>query len=150
MGECLVPCRFIPEGLQCSCGPDWYTVGTKYRSEYYTWFLFIFCFIVPLSLICFSYTQLLGALRVVSDLCEAQGGGGRGLQDGREEWVSASEHKTSGGIWLAQSEEHTIPDLGVVSSRPTSGVDYLTNLKKERTFDIWKCSQPGRGDTRKQ
>lgn len=78
MGECLVPCRFIPEGLQCSCGPDWYTVGTKYRSEYYTWFLFIFCFIVPLSLICFSYMQLLGALRVVSDLCEAQGGGGRG------------------------------------------------------------------------
>ncbi|XP_007078123.1 short-wave-sensitive opsin 1 [Panthera pardus] len=58
--------RFIPEGLQCSCGPDWYTVGTKYRSEYYTWFLFIFCFIVPLSLICFSYTQLLGALRVVA------------------------------------------------------------------------------------
>nr|AZG02939.1 short-wavelength sensitive opsin 1 [Cardioderma cor] len=58
--------RFIPEGLQCSCGPDWYTVGTKYRSEYYTWFLFIFCFIVPLSLICFSYSQLLWALRAVA------------------------------------------------------------------------------------
>ncbi|ELW67411.1 Short-wave-sensitive opsin 1 [Tupaia chinensis] len=58
--------RFIPEGLQCSCGPDWYTVGTKYRSEYYTWFLFIFCFIVPLALICFSYSQLLGALRAVA------------------------------------------------------------------------------------
>ncbi|EFB24396.1 hypothetical protein PANDA_001282, partial [Ailuropoda melanoleuca] len=58
--------RYIPEGLQCSCGPDWYTVGTKYRSEYYTWFLFISCFIVPLSLICFSYSQLLGALRAVA------------------------------------------------------------------------------------
>ncbi|XP_012520226.1 PREDICTED: short-wave-sensitive opsin 1 [Propithecus coquereli] len=58
--------RFIPEGLQCSCGPDWYTVGTKYRSEYYTWFLFIFCFIVPLSLICFSYSQLLRALRAAA------------------------------------------------------------------------------------
>nr|AGI97273.1 short-wavelength-sensitive opsin protein [Microcebus ravelobensis]AGI97274.1 short-wavelength-sensitive opsin protein [Microcebus ravelobensis]AGI97276.1 short-wavelength-sensitive opsin protein [Microcebus ravelobensis]AGI97277.1 short-wavelength-sensitive opsin protein [Microcebus ravelobensis] len=58
--------RFIPEGLQCSCGPDWYTVGTKYRSEYYTWFLFLFCFIVPLSLICFSYSQLLQALRAVA------------------------------------------------------------------------------------
>ncbi|XP_036905154.1 short-wave-sensitive opsin 1 [Sturnira hondurensis] len=58
--------RFIPEGLQCSCGPDWYTVGTRYRSEYYAWFLFIFCFIVPLSLICFSYSQLLGALRAVA------------------------------------------------------------------------------------
>lgn len=59
-------CRYIPEGLQCSCGPDWYTVGTKYKSEYYTWFLFIFCFIVPLSLIIFSYSQLLSALRAVS------------------------------------------------------------------------------------
>ncbi|NWI18430.1 OPSUV protein, partial [Crypturellus soui] len=58
--------RYIPEGLQCSCGPDWYTVGTKYRSEYYTWFLFIFCFLVPLSLIVFSYSQLLSALRAVS------------------------------------------------------------------------------------
>ncbi|XP_052028416.1 short-wave-sensitive opsin 1 [Apodemus sylvaticus] len=58
--------RFIPEGLQCSCGPDWYTVGTKYQSEYYTWFLFIFCFIIPLSLICFSYSQLLRTLRAVA------------------------------------------------------------------------------------
>lgn len=66
VSQCLVPCRFLPEGLQCSCGPDWYTVGTKYYSEYYTWFLFIFCYIVPLALICFSYSQLLGALRAVS------------------------------------------------------------------------------------
>ncbi|NXG99332.1 OPSUV protein, partial [Loxia leucoptera] len=58
--------RYIPEGLQCSCGPDWYTVGTKYKSEYYTWFLFIFCFIIPLSLIIFSYSQLLSALRAVA------------------------------------------------------------------------------------
>ncbi|KAM4747461.1 short-wave-sensitive opsin 1 [Rhinophrynus dorsalis] len=58
--------RFIAEGLQCSCGPDWYTVGTKYRSEYYTWFLFIFCFIIPLSLICISYARLLSALRAVA------------------------------------------------------------------------------------
>ncbi|XP_043943083.1 short-wave-sensitive opsin 1 [Protopterus annectens] len=58
--------RYIPEGLQCSCGPDWYTVGTKYKSEYYTWFLFIFCFIIPLFIICFSYSQLLGALRAVA------------------------------------------------------------------------------------
>ncbi|NXJ86614.1 OPSUV protein, partial [Trogon melanurus] len=57
--------RYVPEGLQCSCGPDWYTVGTKYKSEYYTWFLFIFCFIVPLSLIIFSYSQLLSALRAM-------------------------------------------------------------------------------------
>ncbi|NXU69063.1 OPSV protein, partial [Horornis vulcanius] len=58
--------RYVPEGLQCSCGPDWYTVGTKYKSEYYTWFLFVFCFIIPLSLIIFSYSQLLSALRAVA------------------------------------------------------------------------------------
>uniref|UniRef100_H0VGD5 Short-wave-sensitive opsin 1 n=1 Tax=Cavia porcellus TaxID=10141 RepID=H0VGD5_CAVPO len=58
--------RYMPEGLQCSCGPDWYTMGTKYRSEYFAWFLFIFCFIVPLSLICFSYCQLLRTLRTVA------------------------------------------------------------------------------------
>ncbi|XP_023988142.1 LOW QUALITY PROTEIN: short-wave-sensitive opsin 1 [Physeter macrocephalus] len=58
--------RFVPEGLQCSCGPDWYTVGTKYYSEYYTWFLFIFCYIAPLSLICFSYSQLLEVFRAVA------------------------------------------------------------------------------------
>ncbi|KAE8616897.1 hypothetical protein XENTR_v10008921 [Xenopus tropicalis] len=58
--------RYMPEGLQCSCGPDWYTVGTKYRSEYYTWFIFIFCFVMPLTMICFSYGRLLGALRAVA------------------------------------------------------------------------------------
>nr|AOF40393.1 short-wavelength opsin 1 [Malpolon monspessulanus] len=58
--------RFLPEGLQCSCGPDWYTVGTKYKSEYYSWFLFIFCFLIPLGLIVFSYARLLGALRAVA------------------------------------------------------------------------------------
>ena len=94
VNKCLVPCRFIPEGLQCSCGPDWYTVGTKYYSEYYTWFLFIFCYIVPLSLICFSYSQLLGALRAVSGFCEGQGGRGHRALDEREEWVCALEHKT--------------------------------------------------------
>ncbi|NWX49552.1 OPSV protein, partial [Steatornis caripensis] len=52
-----------PEGLQCSRGPDWYTVGTKYKSEYYTWFLFVSCFVAPLSLVAFPYSQLPSALR---------------------------------------------------------------------------------------
>nr|ARS65859.1 short-wavelength-sensitive opsin 1 [Pituophis melanoleucus] len=58
--------RFLPEGLQCSCGPDWYTVGTKYKSEYYSWFLFVFCFLIPLTIIIYSYARLLGALRAVA------------------------------------------------------------------------------------
>ncbi|XP_030630398.1 ultraviolet-sensitive opsin-like [Chanos chanos] len=58
--------RYIPEGLGCSCGPDWYTVGTEYNTESYTYFLMVTCFIAPLFCILFSYSQLLGALRAVA------------------------------------------------------------------------------------
>uniref|UniRef100_A0A8C5UJ70 Opsin 1, short wave sensitive n=1 Tax=Malurus cyaneus samueli TaxID=2593467 RepID=A0A8C5UJ70_9PASS len=47
---------YVPEGCMCPA---------VYKSEYYTWFLFIFCFIVP-SLSFFSYSQLLSALRAVA------------------------------------------------------------------------------------
>ncbi|XP_076152394.1 ultraviolet-sensitive opsin-like [Alosa pseudoharengus] len=58
--------RYIPEGLGCSCGPDWYMPGTEYNSESYTAFLMVTCFIAPLSCIIFSYSQLLSALRAVA------------------------------------------------------------------------------------
>ncbi|XP_036375687.1 opsin-1, short-wave-sensitive 1 [Megalops cyprinoides] len=58
--------RYIPEGLGCSCGPDWYTVGTEYNTVSYTYFLMVTSYIAPLSLIIFSYSQLLGALRAVA------------------------------------------------------------------------------------
>lgn len=93
VSKCLVPCRFAPKGLQCSC-----TVGTKYYSEYYTWFLFIFCYIVPLSLICFSYSQLPGVFRAVSAFREGQGGRDHKALGEREERVSALEHKTFGNV----------------------------------------------------
>nr|AWU59275.1 short-wavelength sensitive 2 opsin [Chitala ornata] len=55
--------RYIPEGLQCSCGPDWYTVKNKYNNESYVIFLFVFCFGFPLSVIIFCYGQLLFAVK---------------------------------------------------------------------------------------
>uniref|UniRef100_A0A8D0CI66 Opsin 1 (cone pigments), short-wave-sensitive 2 n=1 Tax=Scleropages formosus TaxID=113540 RepID=A0A8D0CI66_SCLFO len=55
--------RYIPEGLQCSCGPDWYTVKNKYNNESYVMFLFCFCFGIPLFIIVFSYSQLLFTLK---------------------------------------------------------------------------------------
>ena len=61
----IVFCRYIPEGLGCSCGPDWYMTGTEYNSESYTYFLMVTCFFAPLLCIVFSYSQLLGALRAV-------------------------------------------------------------------------------------
>ncbi|XP_027563015.1 blue-sensitive opsin-like, partial [Neopelma chrysocephalum] len=57
--------RYIPEGLQCSCGPDWYTTDNKWNNESYVLFLFTFCFGFPLAVIVLSYGRLLLTLRAV-------------------------------------------------------------------------------------
>uniref|UniRef100_A0A8C6UPJ8 Opsin 1 (cone pigments), short-wave-sensitive 2 n=1 Tax=Neogobius melanostomus TaxID=47308 RepID=A0A8C6UPJ8_9GOBI len=58
--------RYIPEGLQCSCGPDWYTTNNKFNNESYVMFLFCFCFAFPFLTILFCYTQLLFTLKAVT------------------------------------------------------------------------------------
>ncbi|XP_071350226.1 blue-sensitive opsin-like isoform X2 [Trachinotus anak] len=58
--------RYIPEGLQCSCGPDWYTTNNKYNNESYVMFLFCFCFAAPLAIIVFCYSQLLITLKMAA------------------------------------------------------------------------------------
>uniref|UniRef100_A0A3Q2QNH4 Opsin 1 (cone pigments), short-wave-sensitive 1 n=1 Tax=Fundulus heteroclitus TaxID=8078 RepID=A0A3Q2QNH4_FUNHE len=58
--------RYIPEGLGCACGPDWYTNDQELGTTSYMYFLLITCFCMPLSIIIFSYSQLLGALRAVA------------------------------------------------------------------------------------
>nr|QJT41761.1 short wavelength opsin 2 [Piabucina panamensis] len=55
--------RYIPEGLQCSCAPDWYTVNNKYNNETFVVFLFGFCFAVPFTTILFCYSQLLFTIK---------------------------------------------------------------------------------------
>lgn len=60
--------RYIPEGMQCSCGPDWYTTGNKFNNETYVMFLFCFCFAVPFSTIVFCYSQLLFMLKSVGNM----------------------------------------------------------------------------------
>ncbi|OCT92288.1 hypothetical protein XELAEV_18015344mg [Xenopus laevis] len=57
-------CSYVPEGLKTSCGPNWYTGGTNNNS--YIMALFLTCFIMPLSTIIFSYSNLLMALRAVA------------------------------------------------------------------------------------
>lgn len=54
---------FVP-GLRTSCGPNWYTGGSNNNS--YILALFVACFVLPLGLILFSYTNLLVTLRAVS------------------------------------------------------------------------------------
>ncbi|XP_062921600.1 green-sensitive opsin-like [Mobula hypostoma] len=51
--------RYIPEGYQCSCGPDYYTRNPHYNNESYVIYLFLFYFIVPVILIFFSYGNLI-------------------------------------------------------------------------------------------
>nr|AJD38770.1 short-wavelength sensitive opsin 2B [Macrourus berglax] len=58
--------RYIPEGLQCSCGPDWYTSDNKYNNESYVMFLFFFCFAVPFTTIIFCYSQLLFTMKMAA------------------------------------------------------------------------------------
>ncbi|NXI99459.1 OPSP protein, partial [Psophia crepitans] len=55
---------YMPEGLRTSCGPNWYTGGRNNNS--YILALFITCFVMPLSLILFSYTNLPMTLRAAA------------------------------------------------------------------------------------
>ncbi|XP_069828600.1 pinopsin-like [Dendropsophus ebraccatus] len=57
-------CSYVPEGLRTSCGPNWYTGGSNNNS--YILALFTTCFVMPLSTIIFSYSNLLFALRAVA------------------------------------------------------------------------------------
>ncbi|KAF1437219.1 Pinopsin, partial [Spheniscus demersus] len=54
---------YVPEGLRTSCGPNWYTGGSN---NSYILALFVICFMMPLSLILFSYTNLMMTLRAAA------------------------------------------------------------------------------------
>nr|WBO26050.1 medium-wavelength sensitive opsin [Pomacentrus australis] len=60
---CAVPplvgwSRYIPEGIQVSCGPDYYTLSPAYNNESYVMYLFSCHFCVPVFLIFFTYGSL--------------------------------------------------------------------------------------------
>nr|AAR14683.1 retinal rod pigment RhB [Geotria australis] len=61
---CAVPplvgwSRYIPEGMQCSCGPDYYTLNPKYYNESYVIYLFLVHFLLPVTIIFFTYGRLI-------------------------------------------------------------------------------------------
>ncbi|KAA8578812.1 hypothetical protein FQN60_000114 [Etheostoma spectabile] len=39
--------RYIPEGLQCSCGPDYYTLAPGFNNESYVMYMFAVHFFLP-------------------------------------------------------------------------------------------------------
>nr|XP_020453605.1 green-sensitive opsin-like [Monopterus albus] len=50
--------RYIPEGMQCSCGPDYYTLAPGYNNKSYVMYMFAIHFFTPISIIFFSYGSL--------------------------------------------------------------------------------------------
>lgn len=77
VNKCLVPCRFIPEGLQ-PCGPDWYNCKTNIIASTIPTFISEQHSFPYLKL--FSYSQLLlGALRAVSGFVRVREEGAAGL-----------------------------------------------------------------------
>jgi len=61
--SCAVPplfgwSRYLPEGMQCSCGPDYYTRAPGYNNESYVIYMFVVHFFVPTGLIFFTYGSL--------------------------------------------------------------------------------------------
>nr|UVC66195.1 rhodopsin-like middle wavelength-sensitive opsin 2 [Sargocentron rubrum] len=50
--------RYIPEGMQCSCGPDYYTLAEGYNNESYVIYMFVVHFLIPVFIIFFTYGSL--------------------------------------------------------------------------------------------
>ena len=71
--------RYMPEGMQCSCGPDYYTHNPDYHNESYVLYMFVIHFIIPVVVIFFSYGRLICKVREVT-----LGGDGEGGQLGQE------------------------------------------------------------------
>jgi len=67
---CAVPplvgwSRYIPEGMQCSCGPDYYTNAPGFNNESYVMYMFSCHFCVPVCTIFFTYGSLVLTVKAV-------------------------------------------------------------------------------------
>ncbi|XP_055053211.1 green-sensitive opsin-3 [Misgurnus anguillicaudatus] len=58
--------RYIPEGLQCSCGPDYYTLSPKFNNESYVIYMFVVHFIIPVTVIFFTYGRLVCTVKAAA------------------------------------------------------------------------------------
>ncbi|KAG8002585.1 rhodopsin [Nibea albiflora] len=55
--------RYIPEGMQCSCGVDYYTRAEGFNNESFVIYMFVCHFLVPMFIIFFCYGRLLCAVK---------------------------------------------------------------------------------------
>lgn len=58
-------CRYIPEGMQCSCGIDYYTPKPEINNTSFVIYMFILHFSIPVTIIFFCYNRLLCTVRAV-------------------------------------------------------------------------------------
>ncbi|KAJ8257497.1 hypothetical protein GJAV_G00186240 [Gymnothorax javanicus] len=58
--------RYIPEGMQCSCGIDYYTRKPGLNNASFVIYMFILHFTIPLMIIFFCYSRLLCTVRAAA------------------------------------------------------------------------------------
>ncbi|XP_051912232.1 rhodopsin-like [Hippocampus zosterae] len=58
--------RYIPEGMQCSCGIDYYTPKPEIRNGSFVVYMFVVHFVIPLGVIFFCYSRLLCTVRAAA------------------------------------------------------------------------------------
>ncbi|KAK7145034.1 hypothetical protein R3I94_011205 [Phoxinus phoxinus] len=69
--SCAVPpllgwSRYIPEGIQTSCGPDYYTLNPLYNNESYLIYMFTCHFCIPVTTIFFTYGSLVCTVKAAA------------------------------------------------------------------------------------
>lgn len=57
--------RYIPEGMQCSCGIDYYTLKPEVNNESFVIYMFVVHFTIPMVVIFFCYGQLVFTVKEV-------------------------------------------------------------------------------------
>ncbi len=54
--------------MQCSCGPDYYTLNNEYNNESYVIYMFVCHFLCPVTIIFFTYGRLVCTVKAVWNL----------------------------------------------------------------------------------
>ncbi|XP_061760263.1 rhodopsin-like [Nerophis ophidion] len=64
--------RYIPEGMQCSCGIDYYTPNPEFNNTSFVIYMFVLHFSIPLVVIFFCYGRLLCTVRAAAQQQESE------------------------------------------------------------------------------
>ncbi|KAJ7316949.1 hypothetical protein JRQ81_003111 [Phrynocephalus forsythii] len=91
--------RYIPEGMQCSCGVDYYTPNPKTHNESFVLYMFLVHFVTPLTIIFFCYGRLVCVVR----------------QAASQQQESATTQKAEKEALISRFQAETFPVFRIVS-----------------------------------